>query len=99
MRRDKRRSRRRPLRYVAWAASESGERQTCLLSDMSETGARIDVENAEQVPDRFVLLLSANGAARRACRVVWRKPNQIGVSFKLVAVPAQHATLAPDPAA
>jgi len=99
MSKDKRKSRRRPIRYVAWAAADSGERQSCLLSDMSETGARIDVENADQVPDHFMLLLSANGAARRACHVVWRKPTQIGVRFELSAVAAQDVTLVPDSAA
>ena len=98
MRKDKRKLRRRALRYVAWVAMASGERQACLLSDMSETGARIDVENADRLPERFALLLSANGAARRTCRVVWRKPDQIGVRFEL-RVAANAATLVPEPAA
>jgi hypothetical protein len=99
MTKDKRKSRRRPIRYVAWTAADSGERQSCLLSDMSETGARIDVENAAEVPERFMLLLSANGAARRPCRVVWRTPTQIGVRFELSAVPAPQVSLVPDSAA
>ncbi|HVZ52251.1 MAG TPA: PilZ domain-containing protein [Pseudolabrys sp.] len=98
MTKDKRKSRRRPIRYVAWATSDSGERQSCLLSDMSETGARIDVENAGQVPEQFMLLLSANGAARRACRVVWRTSNQIGVRFELAAGAGQNASLVPGAA-
>lgn len=65
---------------------------------MSETGARIDVENAAQVPEHFVLLLSANGAARRVCRVVWRKAHQIGVSFELQAA-ARQIKLVPASAA
>jgi hypothetical protein len=99
MTKDKRKSRRRPIRYVAWATSDSGERQSCLLSDMSETGARIDVENAAQVPEQFMLLLSANGAARRACQVVWRTHSQIGVRFELPGVAAQHVPLVAGSAA
>jgi len=44
--------------------------------------ARIDAEDAAIVPDRFTLLLSGNGKARRTCRVVWRRPRQIGVKFE-----------------
>ena len=39
------------------------------LSDISETDARIELENTAAVPDKFILALSANGIARRICRV------------------------------
>lgn len=99
MRINKRKSRRRPICYTAWLVTAPGERQACLLSDMSETGARIDVQEPDTLPDRFVLLLTANGTARRSCRVVWRKPHQIGVKFELRRVAASHATLVPQLAA
>lgn len=72
-----------------------GKRQGCLLSDISETGARIDIDEAEAVPERFLLWLSANGSARRICRVVWRKPHQIGVKFELRLAAADRASLVP----
>lgn len=53
-----------------------------MLSDASDLGACIDAEDAAIVPDRFTLLLSGNGKARRTCRVVWRKPRQVGVKFE-----------------
>lgn len=99
MRNDKRKSRRKPIRYVAWLTVASDEPEACLLSDMSETGARIDVDKADRVPQKFVLLLSANGAARRACRVVWRKPHQIGVRFDLSAGTGRDAALVPEASA
>jgi hypothetical protein len=99
MRDDKRKSRRKPIRYVAWVTVASDEPQPCLLSDMSDTGARLDVEQADRVPETFVLLLSANGAARRACRVVWRKPHQIGVRFEMSAAERLDAALVPETAA
>jgi hypothetical protein len=34
------------------------------------------------IPDRFLLLLAANGSARRRCSVIWRKPRQLGVKFE-----------------
>jgi hypothetical protein len=65
------------------------------LSDISDTGARIEIDNPKKVPDRFLLWLSANGSARRTCRVVWRKPRQIGVSFELHLADADRASLVP----
>ena len=82
MLKDKRKSQRRSVRYTAWMAREGDALHGCALSDISETGARIDVEDSEKTPDQFVLLLSGNGKARRKCRVVWRKPRQIGVKFE-----------------
>lgn len=92
---DKRKATRRPMRYAAWVALKPGQLHGCALSDISNTGARIDVENANTIPDHFVLLLSGNGKARRKCRVVWRKETQIGVTFERPLAAAERATLVP----
>ena len=81
MLKDKRRSPRRAMRYTAWIAHPNKKFHGCSLSDISETGARIDIDDSELVPDRFPLFLSSNGKARRICTVVWRKPRQLGVTF------------------
>jgi len=94
MTREKRIARRQPLRYSAWVAVTPTKRFGCTVSDVSQTGARLDVNDSTAVPDRFVLLLSSNGAARRFCRVMWRKPNQVGVKFARTF--AETANLAPD---
>lgn len=97
MEKDKRKLRRRPIRYTATAVLGPDDKRTCVVSDISDGGARIDMENAETAPEQFVLFLSHNGAARRICKVVWRKPHQMGVSFELHrsatsrAAPAVHA--------
>jgi hypothetical protein len=70
------------MHYKAWLALSAGELRDCMLSDISDTGARIKVDDAETLPDRFFLLLSNRGTARRVCRVVWRKSSQIGVHFE-----------------
>lgn len=98
MRKDKRKSRRRPIRYTAWIVVAPGELRGGALSDISDTGARIDVDDAKQVPQRFLLWLSANGSARRLCQVVWRKPHQIGVKFEERVDEAESASLVPAPA-
>ena len=95
MNKDKRKSPRRHMRYSAWIAAKPGELRACALSDISESGARIDVDDSKTIPDRFQLFLSSNGAARRSCTVVWRKGRQIGVSFGKKLAAADHAVLVP----
>jgi hypothetical protein len=97
MTKEKRQARRQPLRYTAWVALAVDQRYGCVVSDVSDTGARIDVQDSKTIPDHFVLMLSSNGAARRFCRVVWRKPTQVGVKFERSLADAANATLAPKP--
>jgi len=94
---EKRQARRQPLRYTAWVALTADQRHGCVVSDVSQSGARIDVQDSKVIPDHFVLMLSSNGAARRYCRVMWRKPTQIGVQFTRTLADAASATLAPKP--
>ena len=103
---DKRKARRRPLRYTAWVALENEKLHGCVLSDISDHGARLDVDDAKALPDQFMLLLSGTGSARRRCRVVWRAPGQIGVAFErrlsdaaAVAPPSKPSAEAAAPAA
>jgi hypothetical protein len=92
MKKDKRKTRRRAIRRSAWLALAPGELHGCMLSDISDAGVRIEVEDAEPIPDHFVLFLSNNGAARRACRVVWRNARQLGVKFETQLADAEQAT-------
>jgi len=55
--------------------------QACSISDISHGGARLVLERDEKLPPRFLLLLSAQGGARRICRVVWRDGLTVGVEF------------------
>jgi hypothetical protein len=104
---EKRGARRQPLRYTAWVALSANQRHGCVVSDVSDSGARIDVQDSKVLPDHFVLLLTSNGAARRYCRVMWRKPLQVGVKFvrnlaeaaETVPAPQAAAEPAPDAAA
>jgi hypothetical protein len=100
---DKRKARRQSMRHTAWLAVSAEQRTDCTLSDVSDTGARVDVQDSTTIPDHFVLMLSSNGAARRFCRVVWRKPRQVGVKFARsladaanAAPTAANATLVPQ---
>jgi PilZ domain len=79
---DKRKSRRQLMRYTALILLGPGQMQGCVLHDVSDSGARLEVEDGDKVPDRFFLMLSRRGKVRRVCRVIWRKPTQLGVKFE-----------------
>lgn len=105
---DNRKAPRKQMRYSAWARLADKSLHGCVLFDISDTGARIEVENAAVLPETFVLLLAGrNSKARRYCRIVWREPHQVGVQFekpKAVAAeaartPAATAAAEPAPAA
>jgi hypothetical protein len=79
--------RRKPRRLFHYNASiltdGKSPPRTCAIADISETGARLLLESDSELPDRFLLLLSRNGDARRKCRVVWRDGLVVGVEFPI----------------
>ena len=78
---EQRRKPRRPLRYRARILfSKNGQPRSCNIADISESGARIVLQRDEELPDRFLLILSPRSAAR-VCREVWRDDLTIGVEF------------------
>jgi len=85
------------MRYTAWVAIKGEALHGCVLTDISESGGRIDIDDSKPVPDRFTLLLALNGSAKRKCRVVWRKERQIGVTFERKLVASDRTTLVPSP--
>jgi hypothetical protein len=52
----------------------------CTVHDISATGARLRTGSPIGIPDTFDLTI-ADGPAR-PCRVVWRKPDQMGIEFR-----------------
>lgn len=92
---DKRKAVRRPIRYTAWIALDGKELHGCVLSDVSESGARIDIDDSKKIPDDFTLWLASNGSARRKCHVVRRSGRQIGVTFERQPIVGEKATLVP----
>ncbi len=53
----------------------------CLVWDATETGAQIEVETDQPVPDRFPLRLTEGGDPRPAA-VAWRRSRRIGIAFE-----------------
>jgi hypothetical protein len=93
---NKRRAKRQRIRHPAWVMPTPDQRIDCFVTDVSEDGARIQMDDTASVPDCFVLLLSNNGAPRRFCRAVWRKPHQIGVRFAPTFAEAANLKANPD---
>ena len=53
----------------------------CTVRDISETGARLHVENGDHIPDVFRLNLEHEGFSIE-CIVVWRSETEVGVIFE-----------------
>jgi hypothetical protein len=51
----------------------------CILSDLSDGGAKLIGVRASTIPDEFKLRTPFG--ERRACRVVWRTEDSLGVRF------------------
>ena len=51
----------------------------CRVRNISATGAALDVTSPIGIPAQFTLVADGN---KNLCRVVWRKPNRIGVTFE-----------------
>lgn len=58
-------------------------RRNCVMRDVSQTGARLQVESSIQGLDlqEFFLLLSSTGLAYRRCRLIRVTGDEIGIEF------------------
>jgi hypothetical protein len=52
----------------------------CMIRNMSETGAALEVDSPVGIPNEFTLLIKPE-FVKRNCQVVWRSANRIGVQF------------------
>jgi hypothetical protein len=77
-----RRKQRRNFHYNASVLlNGTSSPRPCAISDISATGARIELEAECELPERFILLLTPSGDARRHCRLVWHNGLSAGVEF------------------
>jgi len=58
----------------------------CVVRNLTNTGARIEVPNTATLPEHLVLTFDG-GRSLRSCRLVWRTINETGLEF----VPAKRA--------
>ena len=52
----------------------------CIVRNLSETGAALEVVSPLFIPDRFTLIVPTDQLKRR-CHIVWRKQKRIGIAF------------------
>ena len=52
----------------------------CIIRNMSEAGAALEVDSPVGIPDDFTLLIRPE-IIKRTCHVVWRTERRIGVAF------------------
>ena len=52
----------------------------CIVRNMSETGAALETEAVDIIPDAFTLIIKPE-FVKRKCRVAWRSGRRIGVQF------------------
>lgn len=52
----------------------------CIIRNMSETGAALEVQSQTGIPDDFTLLIKPE-LIKRKCQVAWRDGKRIGVHF------------------
>ena len=77
---EKRLAPRRNTRIVATLVFNGGQtRVDCLIRNLSETGAKLEVATVRNIPDTFELM--APGHRPHGCRVVWRSLKDTGVEF------------------
>ena len=96
---EKRKGLRRTVTYPAWIRlSEDAPPLKCSLCDASDKGAQLAVSAPDKLPETFTLALSADGAAIRHCRVVWRTDKAVGVEFVKKPVNVARRRPAPAPA-
>lgn len=73
-------TRKRMLKGGVIAISARHVTMPCVLRDISDTGARLQVSNGAGVPDTFELIVELDGLAIHA-EVVWRRQGEVGVRF------------------
>ena len=54
---------------------------SCVVRDLSLTGAAIEASVRSGIPERFTLIMPDDGL-RLACRVAWRREYRMGVAFE-----------------
>jgi hypothetical protein len=73
---------RKTINRPAWISVGDGLRlRNCRLIDISDSGAKLAIEDDDEIPDKFRLLLSRNGHSSYSCQVIWSGQGTIGVRF------------------
>jgi len=81
-----RRDVRKSINRRAWISVGDGSPlRDCRLIDISDGGAKLEIDDIDEIPGEFRLWLSRHGRQSYACRIAWSGQNTIGVEFSLTA--------------
>ena len=73
---------RQPLKMLVkksgWIIGDDGEKKPCLVSNLSQHGAKVTLLSRHDLPVEFILSMS--GVERRS-QIVWRTYSNVGVEF------------------
>jgi hypothetical protein len=73
--------RRRSLKGGRIIVHSLGSTFDCVIRNVSETGASLQLESQVGIPETFDLMFTEDKTLRK-CRIVWRSANTIGVAFE-----------------
>ena len=78
-----RRQRQRNMTYLGGTMAFNAQNSTlnCLVRDLSQDGAKLELPAAAIAPPTFELRIRANEPPRHA-RIVWRTQRHVGVAFQ-----------------
>jgi hypothetical protein len=78
----KKRDARRSLRQPGWITLDGGfAARACVVEDLSESGAKITVEDNNSLPAKLRLAFRRDERGGRPCEVVWHRGRTVGVKF------------------
>ena len=72
--------RQRTLKGARLSYDDGVRERRCVVRDLSDRGARIEVADIRTIPSEFVLTFDTDGVAR-TCFVKWRRGDSLGVEF------------------
>jgi hypothetical protein len=86
---EKRRHQRTEINEPAYV-SAGGSVLRCVVRNISQEGAALDVENPSFVPGQFRLVMASDSSTHN-CTVIWIREKRIGVAFVEPATPPPQA--------
>lgn len=79
---NRRKSVRRAIGYGATiVAPDASWTHKCRVIDISQSGAKLALDQPAELPQDFVLMLSERSGPMRRCHLVWKTGGQVGVEF------------------
>ena len=79
--RGRRKSLRRNFQYPIKALGPNAIQWDGFIVDISNSGAQLEFFGASDIPNDFSMQIGGKATVTRACHVVWRSGDRLGVTF------------------